>query len=111
MLRNPLFLQDAALQRLSQCIETYRPAVYHQGDLDRSLGVLIASGPRTGYLKQDGLKPTFGFLRDETGVDTHVLRDNVGEDLWAAMCQGAVVRYEIQQDKFGRTTARSVQPA
>jgi LuxR family glucitol operon transcriptional activator len=109
MSRNILFSQDVGLRNLAQSIESFRPAMNFDNERERQASSIVVAAQRVGHLKQEGLKPTFGFLRDAAGTDTHVLRDNVGEGVWAAMCRGEAVRYQIQQDKFGRTTAKSVQ--
>lgn len=59
--------------------------------------VLVSSG-HTGKLKQQGLKPDFGFIRDTFNVDTYVARNAVSESLWADLCAGRTVKFDVYDD-------------
>ncbi|PNG25800.1 hypothetical protein CR492_11870 [Methylocella silvestris] len=60
---------------------------------------------RVGLMKVQGRKETFGFLRDEEGVDAFIARASVDESLWAEMCNGKYVEYSIDEHADGKAKA------
>ncbi|GAA0588641.1 hypothetical protein GCM10008942_41990 [Rhizomicrobium electricum] len=74
------------------------------------LGMAVDGGDmRYGYLKQEGLKPTYGFLRDQQGTDTYLHRDNVSPHMWTHLNKGGRVRFSIGVGSQGRTFAKDVE--
>ncbi|MBB3162236.1 tetratricopeptide repeat protein [Rhizobium laguerreae] len=87
-------VDKAEASALADSISALLPALDGQGSV--------------GRLKENGRKPTFGFLADPFGTETYVARSAVGDVLWEAMCEGNPVRYQVTRRADGKTQAENI---
>ena len=104
--RNPQYDDTCLLDELAQLLRTTESEV----DPARGLPYMSASGEhdqdvRIGYLKPEGRRDTFGFLRDQAGIETYLSRYMVEDLVWEALCAGRRASFSIAPARHGHTAA------
>jgi len=86
---------DFAINALSEWVRIHASLENQKRVLDSDSGTI------TGFLKQNGRKPTFGFLVDGQRNETFVAAANLDPDVWDWLNQDGAVSYEIASTPKG----------